>query len=144
MIVKQYDLAKYAGKRKHGSQMTREEASSIWSRLKKVKEDEWIFTDHTFIRSLEKGIKITKKDLTSAIHNSELIEYKIDKLKFEDTYQERVVLRSKSIVNRCYNIHVVYSLSNNKVITVWMNHIKDRHKTLDWSIYDENLKVFGL
>lgn len=129
-------------KRKHVSQMSVQEKDFIWKRLKGVKETDWKVVDHALERIGEKGIRVTIKDLVTTIYNAELIEYKtIDKW---NGVQERVVLRSKSVVNRNFNIHVVYNLTEKCIVTVWMNRIKDRHKTLDWSIYDAELKVLGV
>lgn len=139
-IERQIEMSKYIGKRKHVSQMKESESYTIWKRLKGVKK--WEFSEHALDRLKEKGIKATYDDIISMIGNAELIEYKIDYNRSINRCDERVVLRSKSIINKRYNIHVVYNLSRESIVTVWMNHVRDRHHTLDWSIYDENLKVF--
>lgn len=134
------EMIKYVGKRKHGSQLTQYEKTKLWQRLYSVQEFEWRLSNHALYRIREKGIRATKQDIISTIYHSEIIEYKINLIKGE--VEERVVLRSKAIVNEEYNLHVVFSLQNKTVVTVWMNHINDRHATLDWSIYDPSMKVF--
>jgi len=138
------DLKKYCDKRKHGTQLERFEELGLWKRLNQVEEWEWEIIDHALDRLEEKGIEATRHDIISTISNSSIIEYRIVYNKRHRKYEERVVLRSKAIVNRRYNLHAVFSLTNNNVISVWMNHVNDRHKTLDWSLYDKNMKVLGV
>ena len=135
-------MARYAGKRKHGSQLKKTEEIGLWSRLKSVNDSEWGIAPHAIERIAQKRIRATRQDIISTIHNANIVEYKIDFNKKIRTYDERVVLRSKSVIHNKYNLHVVYSLTSKDVISVWLNHINDYHKTLDWSIYDKNIKVF--
>lgn len=144
MAVKQkQEIFRYVGKRKHGSQLSNLEENGLWKRLKNVEEWEWEIIEHALDRLKQKGIQANRQDIISTIHNATLIEYKIDR---DDKRQpdERVVLRSKAIVNRNYNLHAVYSLTNKRIISVWMNKIDDRHATLKWDLYDKNMKVFGI
>lgn len=142
LVEKQLEMSKYIGKRKHGSQLQQVEIDSIFKRLKSV--DSWGMSTHALDRLVEKGIEATYDDIVSTIHNASLIEYKIDYLDRANRCDERVVLRSNAIVNRMYNLHVVYSLVQNRIVTVWMNKVDDLHDTLKWEIYDENMKVFGI
>jgi hydrogenase maturation factor HypF (carbamoyltransferase family) len=137
-----HDLAKYAGKRKHGSQLQAHEENGLWKRLKSIEEWEWEILSHALERLEKKGIKASRQDLISTISFASIIEYKIDYNKVIKDYDERVVLRAKAIVNSRYNLHVVYSLTTKSIVTVWINRIDDRHSTLDWSIYSEDMKVF--
>lgn len=126
--------------------MNEHEKNGLFERLKSVEKNglTWRMSGHTLDRLSEKNIKATYQDLTSMIHNAKVIEYKIDYNEFLRAPEERVVLRANAIVNQRYNLNVVYSLTNRKIITVWVNHIRDLHTTLDWSIYDKDLKVFGI
>lgn len=142
LVETQMEMSKYIGKRKHSSQLQGFEIESIWKRLKEIKN--WRIKTHALDRLEEKGIQATYEDIVSTIYNANIIEYKINYLSLINRCDERVVLRSKAIVNREYNLHVVYSLTEGRVITVWINHVDDHHKTLDWSQYDENMKVFGI
>lgn len=142
LVEKQLEMSKYIGQRKHGSSIAKLEMDSLWERLREV--DKWDISPHALDRLTEKGINATYEDIVSTIHNAILIEYKIDYLKNINRCDERIVLRSNAIVNFNYNLHVVYSLVQKKVITVWMNHKKDLHKTLDWNLYSEDMKVFGI
>jgi len=142
LVQQQTEMSQYIGKRIHGSQLEDFQSNGIWDRLKSVKS--WNVRKHAYDRLAEKGINATYEDLISCIHDSTLIEYKIDYNPITNRCDERVVLRANAVVNYCYNIHVVYSLSQQRIITVWMNNVNDLHKTLDWSIYDESMKVFGV
>jgi hypothetical protein len=140
-VARQIELSEYVGKRKHRSQLQQEEVSTIWNRLKSF--DDWYMSSHALDRIHEKGIKATYDDVVSTIDNAEIIEYKVDYNERINRCDERVVLRANAVVNDTYNLNAVYSITRGVVVTVWINHINDRHDTLDWSIYDENMKVFG-
>lgn len=142
MLAVKDEMKSYVGKRKHWSQMNTDEVQSIWKRLKSVQNEEWEMIDHALDRLHEKNIRATMQDIVSTIHNASIVEYKIDFSRGK--CDERVVLRAKAIVNRNYNLNAVYSLTNKRIVTVWINHIKDKHTTLDWNIYDKNMKVFGI
>lgn len=139
-----FELRHYSGKRKHSSQIKPHEETGLWKRLNSIQEWEWGFIDHVFDRLKDKQIMVTKTDIISTINHASIIEYKINYCKRNMGYDERVVLRSKAVANGAYNLNVVYSLTYKQVVTVWLNHIDDRHTTLDWSIYDANMKVFGV
>lgn len=139
-VQTQLELGQYAGQRKHWSQLSEQESERINTRLASIKE--WEITSHTFDRLREKGINATVKDIVSVIGNASIIEYKIDYNARVNRNEERVVLRANDVVNDYYNLNVVYSLTTNKVITVWINRIDDLHSTLDWSIYNSEMKVF--
>ena len=138
-------LKRYAGKRKYVSQMSQHEIKGLTNRLKRLNSSgDLTITQHTFDRMIEKGIKVTQKDIISMINNSNIVEYKIDKDRSGDGHTERLVIASKAVVNKCYRLKVVFDLTNRTIVTVWMNHLKDNHATLDWKIYDKNMKVFGI
>ena len=138
----QTEMMKFAGQRKFVNQMTKQEIDGLFRRLRAVRSNEWRLSGHVFDRLEEKGINATRRDVISTIHSSELLEYKIDER--YGVCDERVLLRAKAIVNDSYNLHVVYSLTNKKVVTVWINHINDRHATLNMSLYTADMKVFGV
>lgn len=142
LVRVQLEMGKYNGQRKHVSQLTQQEKDGLYKRLKEV--EKWKILSHALDRLEQKNINATNEDIVSTINNSTIIEYKIDYDKRINRYDERVVLRSNAIVNRYYNLNVVYSLTKQQVITVWINDINDFHKTLDWTIYNEDMKVFGV
>lgn len=140
LVQGQMEMSKYIGKRKHVSQLDDLEKGLIWKNLKDIKL--WSMNGHTLDRLREKGINATYDDLVSTIDDATIIEYKIDYNKHINRCEERVVLRANSIVNIHYNLNVVYSITTQKIITVWMNDIDDKHTTLNWDIYSEDMKVF--
>lgn len=146
MLGIKVEMESHVGKRKHVSQMSKNEIEILFKRLKKVEDEgsQWRMTTHTLDRINEKKIDANYQDLVSLIHNSDVVEYKIDKNKFNGEPEERVVLSSKSTVNRCYKLKVVYSITKRRIITAWVNHIKDNHDTLDWSLYSEEMPVYDI
>jgi hypothetical protein len=146
ILEKNVEMAEFAGKRKHGSQLKDFEIDGLFNRLKavEIKGLRWRIAGHALGRLQDKKINATYQDIVSTIHNSSIIEYKIDENKIVGGYEERVVLRSTAMVNRDFHLHAVYSLTERRIITVWINHKSDFHATLDWSIYDEDMKVFGV
>lgn len=140
------EMLQYVGQRKHVSQMSKREIVGLFKRLKNVEKNgsKWMMSGHALNRINEKGIQATYEDVVSTIHNATIIEYKIDENKYTGKPDERVVLRAKAVVNRNYNLNAVYSLTRKCIVTVWINHINDRHATLDWSIYNSKMKVFGV
>lgn len=140
LVHTQLEMNKYIGQRKHYSQLSTAEVERINKRLMDI--ENWEVSRHTFDRLKEKGINATIDDIISVINNSSIIEYKIDYISSKNRNEERVVLRAKDVVNKFYNLNVVYSLTSGTIITVWMNHVKDSHNTLDWSIYNPDMKVF--
>lgn len=143
IFAQNYEFSRWAGKRKHVTQMKPYEQNNLWNRLKRIHNDDWRIDKHAFERVEEKGIRATRDDMISAITNASIIEYKIDYNKYKNTYDERVVLRSNALVNGQYNLNVVYSLTTKRVKTVWLNRIDDKHETLDWGIYNARMKVFA-
>lgn len=126
------------GKKKHYTQMTSEEKKFLFNKLKSVKK--WRIGGHALDRMKEKNIEVTYNDIVSTIYNSNIIEYHTVKLNnFND---RRVLLRSKAITNGEYNLHVVYSITGRRVVSVWLNNIDDLHNTIDMRDYDSDMKIF--
>lgn len=137
-------LGRYVDQRKHYSQMNDTEINGLFKRIKSVDEKKWKLSYHALDRFKGKKIQADLNDCLSAIHNSTIIEYKIDFNKRYQKFDERIVLRANALVNGCYNLNAVYSLTTNTIVTVWLNHVKDRHDTLKWEIYSADMKVFGI
>lgn len=131
---------KYAGRRKHGSQLSLYEKEILRNRLMSVDKNEWGISSHAMYRLKCKRIMASLEDIVSIIPSSDIIEYGIT-FDGENSYEERVVLRSKKIFNYTYNLSATFSLTNKRIITVWLNGIYDTHKSLKWNKYDPSLKV---
>jgi hypothetical protein len=145
--AKRMDLYRYAnnenvpkrGRKKHESQMSNKEKDYLFTKLRGVKR--WGMSTHAVDRITEKGIEVSYNDVVSTIHNSTIIEYHL--AKYQDEKDVRVLLRSNARVNRDYNLHVVFSITRGRVVSVWMNHKDDFHATLDMRDYDKNVKILG-
>lgn len=121
------------GVRKHVSQMNNKEIDYIFDKLRSIKK--WRATSHAMDRVNTKGIYITLRDMVSTIHHSRVIEY------HEVRGEKRVLLRSNVLIQGDYNLHVVFSVNEAKIISVWLNHVDDTHETIDMSCYNEKLKI---
>ncbi len=141
-VEEQLEMSKYIGMRKHRSQFTQLELNSITSRLKSI--ERWKLCHHALDRMRERQINVTYDDVVSTIHNCKVFEYKIDYHKKTNRCQERVGVLGNAVINHCYNLNVVYNLSNSQIVSAWLTRVDDLHYTLDWSLYNKDMKVFGL
>lgn len=130
----------YRGKKKHGTQMSKQEQDYLFSKLKAVRR--WKMSEHALERIEAKGINVSYRDVVSTIHNSTIIEYHM--ARFKGQPDPRVLLRSKAVVNGKYNVHFVYSLKRREIVSSWLNEVTDVHKTLDWRDYDAKMKIRGV
>ncbi|MER2007454.1 MAG: hypothetical protein ABS939_08370 [Psychrobacillus sp.] len=142
IFTEKHNMEDWIGKRKYRSQMSKREIDGLFDRLKTI--EKWRIAGHALDRLEEKGIKADYQDIVSTIHNANMVEYKIDRNRITGKPEERVVIASKSVVNRCYNLKAVYSLTERRIVTVWINHVRDNHATLDWGLYDKTMPVFGI
>ena len=55
--------------------------------------------------------------------------------------EERSVLRGNRLVNE-ESIVLVYSITQRKIITVWINSLNDMHSTLDTNLYDSEMEIY--
>lgn len=55
--------------------------------------------------------------------------------------EERSVLRGNRLVNK-ESIVLVYSITQRKIITVWINSLNDMHSTLDTNLYDSEMVIY--
>lgn len=55
--------------------------------------------------------------------------------------EERSVLRGNRLVNE-ESIVLVYSITQRKIITVWINSLNDMHSTLDTNLYDSEMVIY--
>lgn len=126
--------------RKHVTQMSSSEKDLIRRRFKAVKN--WEITDHVNDRIVEKNYSITTDDFLDLMKNGEIVEYE-QKLFFNaNKLSELVVLkhvRDRGGIKD--KLHLVFDLSDNRIVTVWINSYDDNHDTLDMGIYSKGLKV---
>jgi hypothetical protein len=146
LVAEKLNMKDWIGKRKYFEQMSDEEVKGLFLRLKSVEESgqRWRMAGHTLDRIHQKGINADYWDIVSSVWNAEMVEYKIDENRFTGAPEERVVIVSNALINGSYRMKAVFSLTEKRIVTVWLNHVKDNHATLDYTLYDENMPVFGI
>lgn len=126
-------------KRKHYSQMNTSEIKSLYAKLLSVTAKNWRMSEHAEERLVQKRIDASRSRIIDVINHCEIIEYKtVDNGRYTC---ERVIVRDTTLTNKNYNLNVVFDVTRGVVISVWLNHIKDRHSTLDMLIYDRELQI---
>lgn len=126
-------------KRKHYSQMDIREIDSLYSKLTTVKANNWRLSPHAEERLVQKGIDASRSKVVDVINHCEVIEYKtVDNGRYTC---ERIIVRDTTMTNKNYNLNVVFDVTRGVVISVWLNHVRDRHSTLDMLIYDGALQI---
>ena len=126
-------------KRKHYSQMNTSEIKSLYAKLLSVTTKNWRMSYHAEERLVQKRIDASRSRIVDVINHCEIIEYKtVDNGRYTC---ERVILRDTNLINKNYNLNVVFDVTRGVVISVWLNHVKDIHSTLDMLIYDRELQI---
>ena len=126
-------------KRKHYSQMNTSEIKSLYAKLLSVTTKNWRMSCHAEERLVQKRIDASRSRIVDVINHCEIIEYKtVDNGRYTC---ERVIVRDNTLINKNYNLNVVFDVTRGVVISVWLNHAKDRHSTLDMLIYDRELQI---
>lgn len=115
--------------RKHISQMMSWEEDFC---MDQVRNKEWIFSGHVMVRIEERGGTVA--DILETIGYGELIEY------HKRNNKSRLLLRGRKAIHNWVPC-VVVELSSKKIITVYWNHVKDHHRTIDMSRYNNLLDV---
>ena len=132
--------------RKHVTQMTQSEINFVEAKLRlkraKVSASNLHVSFHAKERLLSRtSLNVTLALMIDTIKDSSFQEYKI--IRYNGKISDiRVLLRS----NKSYSgkqIILVYSLMSNAVATGWVNSTTDNHSTLDFSLYDSNMKIIG-
>lgn len=118
--------------RKHAEQMTRDERLFF---LQQVFNKEWIMGKHVRDRIQERGG--TEATVLETINYGELIEY------HQKDGHSRLLLRSDRPIYK-WTACVVIEILSSRVITIYWNHERDDHRTIDMSIYDEDLDIISL
>ena len=126
-------------KRKHFSQMSVREIDTLYYKLSTVKPHNWRLSQHAEERLTQKNIDASRSRIVDVINHCEVIEYKtVDNGRYTC---ERVIVRDTALTNKKYNLNVVFDITRGVVISVWLNHIEDRHSTLDMLIYDGAMQI---
>lgn len=128
--------------KKHREQMTQEEKVVLQNKVSHaLKNIQNVHVSHHAIERFEQkaGYNLDKSLLIDSLLNSKPVEYKVVNHSVGNN-EERVVLRSSKTSNN-KEIVLVYSLTNNVIITFWLNSASDKHSTLDLSKYNKNLTI---
>lgn len=87
-----------------------------------------------------KNLPITKDDILNCFKSGDVIEVNYNL----DAGDKRLLFRSKkskSIEGQKYNLCLVYSIDNNKIVTAYYNKAGDNHKTLNHGHYWNNYPI---
>lgn len=130
--------------RKHFTQMTKEEIDLVTEKIKNSVNND-VKTVNILPHAYNHFFRRTPKTqsyrrlICLALLNFNVIEYK--KI-YNDVnlVEERAVIRGINTIND-EDIVIVYSITHRCIVTLWVNDTDDTHKTLDISLYDENMKI---
>lgn len=131
----------YKKVRKHVSQMSSNEKKKLREMFKKVKD--WKIFTHVNERIREKGYTVYVDDVVDLMNKGSIVEYE-QKYYFNTGKISHLVVLS--IVRNHKDkdkdrLHMVFDMTDEGIITVWVNDYEDTHKTLDMGIYSKGLKV---
>lgn len=126
--------------KRHIKQMTPREReflnNTVRNNIKEnCKNDELVVSLHSLKRFKEKfPVELTEEDLIDTLLTGDFIEYK---KVYENNIlkDKRVVLRKNMKNDSEYDLVLVYSLIDNKIITVWDNKNIDQHYSLNLEKY---------
>ena len=122
----------------HISQISEKNIKILVCEFNKLDKSKTTFDKHIKIKrtiSFDKNdiYKLLNKDITNLI-----IEYNKTYLPKEKIWDKRIVLRDNETVetnNGKQNLCVVFSLTNNKVITIYYNPPNDKHDSINMKRY---------
>lgn len=131
----------YKKVRKYVRQMSPSEKQKIREMFNSVKN--WEILDHVNDRIVEKGYCITTDDILNVMRKGKIVEYEQKYYMNTGKVSHLLVLNhvrekedgSSDILN------LVFDITDNKIVTVWINNADDLHDTLDMGIYNKGLKV---
>lgn len=110
--------------------------NTVRSNIKENCENhELVVSWHSLNRFKEKfPVELTEEDLIDTLLTGDFIEYK---KVYENNIlkDKRVVLRKNMKNDSEYDLVIVYSLIDNKIITVWDNKNTDQHYSLNLEKY---------
>ena len=127
------------------TQMTIQEIKYLDRKLAELDKNTMEITQHLEDKHINKNINLLK-NLPTMKHK--IIEYNETPLKGK--IDKRVVIQAlgKFRVNidgkmQDCKFTVVYSLTNNRVITSWYNAVGDNHKTINMKRYNKDLRIIS-
>lgn len=118
--------------RKHISQMSLEEVDFFTSL---VNRKSWIMSSHVREQMEKRGG--TLSNIIEAIEYGSLVEY------HQRNGHSRLLFRSETPLHNWVPC-VVVEISSERIITIFWNHVKDNHRTIDMSRYNEDLDIIAM
>lgn len=124
--------------KKHVTQMTDKEKEVLTELVDKTDISTIEITQYTVYRFEQRFDGITLLDIAKTFLDYELIEFNTN------SGDRRVLIRGNENLTTdrgCYNVCIVYSLRNNRIITAWLNNFHDNHDTLRLEEYTQELEI---
>ena len=130
--------------KKHYTQMSNEELTYLKNKLHNLNKRNLIISTHA--RNKNEFNDTDIKQLPFEVTNDMIIEFnRTEKRGYID---KRVTVRSKKVydvkindkIEKC-NIIAVFSLTTNRVVTVFWNLTTDKHESINMSRYNKDLKI---
>lgn len=124
-----------AEEKKHIKQMKKEEVRLIREKIKNKYDLNNLNISPHYLDRVDENLRglVLSSYIDRTILKGNIIEYKILRVDDGNVY-ERIVLRDKIAING-FNICLVYEVTTNSLITVWLNHYNDNHTTLNLNKY---------
>lgn len=127
--------------KKHISQLSQSDIKAIKSKLNKININNIKLSQHA-----NQHIKLDYKDIKRCFSAYDIIEFNIT-YRFENpTY--RVLIRSKESIPTVVDnkliktqVCIVYDLTKNIVVSLYLNDSKDNHETLNLDRYNTNMTI---
>ena len=137
--------------KKHYTQMTERDINILYAELYNIKK---LKKSSHLIEKIENNeVTLRMKDVYKSLHHpnikNNIIEYNETYRERENRIVQRVLIRLLPIRNLkianvgvvpCYT-YVVIDLTTKQIITSYLNHVEDNHKSIDMSRYKGNMVV---
>lgn len=124
--------------KKHKTQMTYGEIDLLRAKVDATDIATIEITAYTLNRMKERLNGIELLDVAKTFLDYELIEYN------RHSSDHRVLIRGNENIQNgigSYNICIVYSMLNNRIVTIWKENDHDHHDTLRIEEYNQDLEI---
>jgi hypothetical protein len=118
--------------RKHYSQLSSQESTFLWRQLLEV--EKWNPSNHFKDKLYERGGEL--EAILDALHESSIVEYHL-----RNNFS-RVLVRSVRAFNG-YVPCIVFQPKTKTIITMYWNHERDNHSTINMGAYTKEIDVFS-
>lgn len=141
--------------KKHFLQMTKSEKELLQILLSNIDVENLQYSYHLLLKlntTYAKSIIISLLSSENILDN--VIELNINKNDYGNVSDIRVLLRDKNLYRvkmldyntniesiENANLCVVYSITNNRIVTAYWNNVNDDHKTINWKRYNQYINI---